>query len=461
MRSMRQMRTARHTASGARSVRRALVGGVAAAALLATAACGQTDAGSGDGAGGDDGEATASAAEGPATIRFVWWGNEERAAMTNEAVEAFEAANPDIDVETESVDFNAYFDRLATAVAAGDEPDVITMGGAYPREYGDRGVLLDLSTVSEHLDLSALDEGALSNGFFSDTQYGVPTGVNTFGLIVNPAVFEAAGVELPDDETWDWDEFVDIATQISANTPAGTYGVEDPTAPDALDLYANQHVGTGLYSEDGTVAIEPSTVQDWFEMTTTLIEQGASPEASITSELSGQPAPEQTLLGRGLAGMKFGWSNLLTAYSTAAGQDMIMVLPPGESNHEGPGMWLQASQLWTISANTEFPEASAKLLDFMVNSTEVADILGANRGIPANPTIREHLAADLTPVQQTEYDFIERVSGHVDGDFVIGPTGSTESVGILQRLNDQVLFGQMDPATAGEQFVSELTTAVS
>jgi multiple sugar transport system substrate-binding protein len=453
------MRT-RPTPGAGRQARRAVVGGLATAALLLTAACGQESTGSAEPEAAETQRGPA-AEEGPTTIRFVWWGNEERAAMTDEAVDAFEAANPDITVETESVDFNSYFDRLATAVAAGDQADLITMGGAYPREYGDRGVLLDLSTVSDDLDLSALDEGALSNGFFSDTQYGVPTGVNTFGLIVNPAVFEAAAVDLPDDESWDWDEFMDIAAEISANSPEGTYGVEDPTAPDALDLYANQHTGTGLYSEDGEVAIEPQTVEDWFEMTTTLMESGASPEASISSELSGQPSPEQTLLGRGLAGMKFGWSNLLSAYSTAAGQDMIMLLPPGESNHEGPGMWLQASQLFTISADSESPRATAKLIDFLVNSTESADILGANRGIPANPEIREHLRPGLTPVQQTEYDFIERVSGHVDGDFVIGPTGSTESVAILQRLNDQVLFGTMEPAAAGEQFVTELTAAVS
>lgn len=452
------MRHTRGTQVRARAGTRALVGGMATLALLATAACGQGDQAAEEPA-ADAGAETS--AEGPATIRFVWWGNEERAQMTNDAVDAFEAANPDITVETESVDFNSYFDRLATGVAAGDEPDVITMGGAYPREYGDRGVLLDLETMSEHLDLSTLDESALANGYFSDTQYGVPTGVNTYGLIVNPAVFEAAGVEIPDDETWDWDEFVDIATEISANTPEGTYGVEDPTAPDTLDLYVNQHTGLGLYAPDGSIAVEPSVVEDWFEMTTTLMEQGATPQASITAELAGQPAPEQTLLGRGLAGMKFGWSNLLTAYSEAAGQDMIMLLPPGESNHEGPGMWLQASQLWTISANSEHPEAAAKLIDFMVNSTEAADFLGANRGIPANAEVREHLSADLTPVQQTEFDFIERVGEHADGDFVVGPTGSTESVQILTRLNDQVLFGQLEPAAAAQQFVDELTAAVS
>src|SRR5688500_8425970 len=118
-------------------------------AALLTTACGSES--------GDDG---------PVTIRFSWWGNEDRAKITNEAGRAFEKANPDITVETESIDFNSYFDRLATSVAAQDEPDVITMGGAYPREYADRGVLLDLEQVSGELDLSKLDENALSNGTF-------------------------------------------------------------------------------------------------------------------------------------------------------------------------------------------------------------------------------------------------------------------------------------------------------
>lgn len=39
---------------------------------------------------------------GDVTIRFSWWGNEERARITSQAVDAFEKANPGITVETES-----------------------------------------------------------------------------------------------------------------------------------------------------------------------------------------------------------------------------------------------------------------------------------------------------------------------------------------------------------------------
>ena len=424
---------------------RTLIGLMATLLLLASAACGSD---SGDGGG-------------PVTIRFSWWGNEDRAKITNEAVDAFEKANPDITVKTESVDFNSYFDRLATSVAAGDEPDVITMGGAYPREYADRGVLLDMTAVSSDLDLSKLDEPALSNGNFDGKQYGVPTGVNTFGVIANPAVFEQAGVTLPDDNEWDWDDYVDLATEISKKAPDGVYGSDDPTSPETLDLYANQKTNEGLYSKKGGVAIDKGTVEDWFTMTTKLMDQGATPAASVSAEQDAQSAPEQTLLAQGKAAMMFGWSNLLTAYREAAGTDLVMLRAPGETTAKGTGMWLQASQLYTISRRSEHPDAAAKLIDFLVSDERAADLIKADRGIPANPAIRAHLQAGLDAKAKVEYDFVDRMSKLVDGDFVIGPTGSTESVDILTRVNQAVLFGQQSPEAGADQFVTELTNAVS
>ncbi|CAM3805063.1 ABC transporter substrate-binding protein [Occultella aeris] len=430
---------------------------VGAGLVLALAACGQAD--DGDTAAGDGG----TSGEGEAvTIRFAWWGNEDRAAITNEAVALFETANPNITVETEYVDFNAYFDRLATTVAAGDAPDVITMGGAYPREYGDRGALLDLAEVAEYLDTSTLDAGALSNGFFSDTQYGVPTGANTYGVVINPAIFEAAGVDLPDQDSWTWDDFAEIAAEISANTPDGTYGAADPTSAEVLDLYLNHQSGHGLYLADGSLNATPELVADWFTYSSGLMESGATPPATITSELTTQTSPEQSLLGQGLAAMSFGWSNNLGAFREASGQDLILIRVPGDTGPNGSAMWQQASQLYTINAGTEHPEAAAQLVDFLVNSTDAADLIGTDRGVPSNETIRAYLSEQgLEPTTQVEFDFLSQVSEFIDGDFVIGPTGSTESAGILTRLNQEVLFGQTSPEDAGVAFVTEVTTAIS
>lgn len=427
-------------------VRRRMAIGVTTAALLAVCACG--------------GDSTESGDDDQVTLRFSWWGNDDRARITEQAIDAFEAEHPNITVEGEPLDFEGYFDRLATSVAARDAPDVITLGGAYPREYGDRGALLDLSTVAEQLPTDGIDPAALSNGFFSDVQYSIPTGVNTYCVVVNPEVFEAAGVPLPDDTTWTWDDFVDIAQQISDNSPEGTFGAADPTSADTLDLYARQQTDAGLYTEDGGVALEPATAEAWWAMTTAMSASGATPPATITAELGGQPSPEQTLMGRGLAGMQFDWSNQLTALRTASGAPLELMRAPGESSGVAPGMWLQASQSYGIYSGSEHPEEAAMLIDFLVNSEEAASFILADRGLPANAEVLEAITPQLDEHTTAQAEFIAEIAGDVNPDLIIGPTGSTETRSIVMRLNDEVLFDRMPVEQAAASLVDQIEAAI-
>ena len=408
---------------------------------------------------GCGGSSDTESEDGAVELRFSWWGNDARAKITQEAIDRFQEQNPDITIKPEFADFDGYFDRLATSVAAGDAPDVITLGGAYPREYGDRGALLDLSTVSEELDTSMFPEAALGNGSFSGTQYGVPTGVNTYAVLANPRVFEEAGVALPDDDTWTWEDYVDIANEISANSPEGVYGTSDPTSADALDLYSRQQ-GKGLYTEDGKLDIDAQILTDWWTMSKGLMESGGAPEASMTTELAGQPSPEQTLMGRGLAGLQLEWSNQYAAFTSASGDPLVLLRAPGESVQE-PGMWLQASQLYTISAKSEHPKEAARFVDFLVNDPQAGKIIKTDRGIPANPDVLAELEPELTEMEQVVTTFMGEMAEDAGDPLVIGPTGSTESAPLLDRLNAEVLFNRMGIEEASESFVDQLTAAIS
>lgn len=410
------------------------------------------------GCGGDSGGASDDP-NAPVTLRFSWWGNQDRAALTQKAIDAFQAANPGITVKPEYGDFNGYFDKLATSVAANDAPDVITLGGAYPREYGDRGALLDLAEVKDTLKTDKIDQASLSNGNFDDKQYGVPTGVNAFGVVVNPKVFKAAGVALPDDSTWTWDDFQRIAGEIAKASPKGTYGAEDPTSADMLDLYARQR-GESLYTQDGKVGLSEGTLTDWFTMTTALRDAGATPPAAVTSELVGQPAPEQSLMGRGLAGMQLDWTNQLGSLRKASGSELQLLRAPGEGAATKPGMWLQASQIYTISARTKHQEAAAKLVNFLVNDPAAGKITLANRGIPANSEVLAAVKPSLPKDEAASADFIAAIAPKVGPALIIGPTGSTESVKILERTNAEVLFNRQSPAQGAKRFLEELGAAI-
>ncbi len=216
-------------------------------------------------------------------------------------------------------------------MAANDAPDVITMGGAYPAEYANRGALLDLAKVSGSLDLSGIDEGSLQNGQVQGKQYGISTGANALAAVVNPAVFQAAGVALPDDETWTWEDFARVAAEVTARSPEGTFGTASVLSHDSLDAFARQR-GESLYTKDGQLGLGKETVQEYFGYSLKLSGSGAAPSASETVERL-DASTEQTLMGMGRAAMMLTWSNPLTALSKAGMRSAIqdLLTPQGKA----------------------------------------------------------------------------------------------------------------------------------
>lgn len=400
--------------------------------------------------------APGQAEEGPVEIRFAWWGNAGRAELTNKAIAEFEAANPTIKVKPEYGDIGGYFDKLATQVAANDAPDVITMGGAYPAEYANRGALLDLSKVSGSLDLSKMDEGALENGQVKGKQYGVSTGANALAIVANPAVFAAAGVPFPDDATWSWDDFARTAAEVTAKSPKGTYGTATVLTHDSLDAFARQH-GKSLYTQDGQLGLDQETVRDYFDFSLKLSDSGAAPSASETVEKL-NVSTDQTLMGMGKAAMMLTWSNSLTALSKASGADLKLLKLPGEK--PTPGIWLQSSQFYTISARSKHTDAAAKLVSFLVNNEAAAKIIQSDRGVPSNPEMRTAIKDLLTPQGKVEAAYIDEIGKMDFAPTYIGPTGSTAVSEITARINTEVLFKRLTPAKAAEQWISESKAAI-
>lgn len=393
---------------------------------------------------------------GKVELRFSWWGNAARAELTSKAIKAFEAENPGITVKAEYGDIGGYFDKLATQVAANDAPDVITMGGAYPAEYANRGALLDLSKVSGSLDLSGVDEGALQNGQVEGRQYGVSTGANALSIVVNPAVFQAAGVPLPDDNTWTWDDFARVAGQVTSKSPKGTYGTATVMTHDSLDAFARQR-GESLYSKDGQLALSEETVEDYFAFSLGLSESGAAPSASETVEKL-NVSTEQTLMGLGKAAMMLTWSNSITALGKAAGTELKLFKLPGEQ--PTPGIWLQSSQFYTISARSKHPEAAAKLVNFLVNKEPAAKAIQSDRGVPSNAKMRTVIQDQLTPQGKAEAAYIDEIGKMKFAPTYIGPTGSTAVAEITARINTDVLFRRSTPDKAAAQWMSESKAAI-
>ena len=90
----------------------------------------------------------------------------------------------------------------------GVDPDAVT------RAIEDRGALLDLKKA-EGLDTGKFEEDTLKAGEFDGGLYGLNAGINSFAIVANPAIFKAAGVALPDDTTWTWDDYTKLAAEAT------------------------------------------------------------------------------------------------------------------------------------------------------------------------------------------------------------------------------------------------------
>jgi multiple sugar transport system substrate-binding protein len=430
------------------------------AALLAitllAASCGG-DSGDEGAADESDGAATDEAAESePATIRFSWWGSDERAAMTEDAIAAFEEANPDIDVEGEYIDWSGYWDRLATSTAADDMPDVVMQEERFLREYASRGALLDLNEVSGVLDTSGLDPSVLDTGNIEGGLFALASGVNTFGVIANPALFEAAGVEMPDDTTWTWDDYVETAVAVNEGSGGEIVGATDYGGNEAtFKIFARQQ-GQDLYDADGEIGFDLETMVSWWDYSLDLLERGGIPSADVIVEEQQTSGPEESMLGRGEAAMAWFWSNQLGAASEASGEELVMLRPPGETQFDRGGMYLKPAMAYAVSSQTEHPEAAATFVDFMLNDPAAIDIIGTDRGLPANLEQRERIVADLEEANAAEAEHIAEISEDISDSANTPPVGAGVTVDIITRINEEVLYNRLTPAEAVEQFISEV-----
>ncbi|MBB0243718.1 extracellular solute-binding protein [Streptomyces alkaliphilus] len=408
-------------------------------ALTFSAACAGDDSGSGSGDGGD----------GQVTIRFSWWGDDSRHRITEEAIALFEEKNPDIKVQGEYSAWDSYYDQLTTQVASNDAPDVFAIEIRRLGEFARRGSLADLGGL---VDTSDLNEQLLPSGNVDDVQYAIPTGANTFAVMLNRAVLQDAGLEVPDDTSWTWEEYLELSAQVTENTDSGVYGTQINFNDAYLRVFANQR-GEDFYTDDA-MGISEETLADWFRSHLDLMEAEAAPDAARSTEI-GSTGVETSLIATNTGAMGMWWSNQLNAMTTGSGEEVEVLRMPREAGADTSGMFLQPTMFWAAAESGSHQEAAGKLIDFLANDPDAARILGSDRGLPMNDAVLEEIRDEMPETDIASLEFISAMEGELTDPPRAYPAGAGEIPNMLQRYGEEVIFGRMSPEEAASAFLSE------
>ncbi|SDO32345.1 ABC transporter substrate-binding protein [Lentzea jiangxiensis] len=430
-----------------RGVRR----GTAWAVLLSVTASLLAACGSGSDAGGD-------LTTEKVTLRFTWWGADDRHKRTQKVIDMFQRKYPNITVKGEFKEWNGYWDSLATTMAANDAPDVMQMDELYIASYAERGALLDLNEAKKHLDTSNFDQKALATGTIAGKRYGLPVGLGMYSIMVNTDLLAKYGIPVPDDTKWSWDDLKTIGEQVSKAGGGAVFGVQSPGINDAagLSIRARQQ-GHAMFDADAKVVLPQEIARDYWQYVLDLSKSGAamSPSATIEKASAGL---NQSATATNTAAFGLWWNTQLTALTAASGAKLKLLRLPGETQGKAPGAYYKSSMFWSVSARSKYPAEAAAFVNFLANDEEAAKVLLTERGVPANQKIRETISGQLKDTDKAAKEYLDTVP--VSDPPRITPNGASTLDTILKRHTEDVLFGRTTPDQAAASFIREVQSEV-
>ncbi|HEX2908265.1 MAG TPA: sugar ABC transporter substrate-binding protein [Phototrophicaceae bacterium] len=379
---------------------------------------------------------------GPAEIRMGWWGNDDRAARTQQVIDLFQQAYPDIKVIGEPNGGTAdHFQIIDTQLAGNNAPDLIQFGGNWPdykqyleplNDYVGKQLLID---TPELFDQTALIPPTDADG----NLYGISLGTNTLVLVYNKTMIEAAGVELPQDNLT-WEEFLDYGRELKAKLPEGVAPFVDNSTNTANYLsYFYTQEGTPLWTLDdgGKSYATVESAKKWLQMWADMREEGLIPDADTTYTYT-EEGPDNSAFVSGKAAIGLIWSNQGAAYQAAMTDEVgLTTLPAGGEDAYA----IQMSQYLAINKNSQNKEAAALFINFFVTSPEAGAILQTNRGVPCSPVVRQAIADKASVTDAAVYRIYDAIA---DRTVPQGPNlpNDQEFVNELKLIGQEIAYGE-------------------
>jgi oligogalacturonide transport system substrate-binding protein len=398
------------------------------------------------------------------TLRFSWWGGEERLAATLDVIKQFEELNPNIKIEPEYGSSDGYADKLATQLASGTAPDIIQIDpGLMPALVSDEtNYFLDLNTSS--FDFSNFDENYYKlriNGFYDGKQLGIPTGISGGAVLVNQGLADQIGIDFHTQYTWDdifdWAkkvrEYDDSMYLICSN--------KDYVANILANNYAKQLSGkTFINEETKEINLTSEQWQEVYTFVKRLYDEEVIAPASYSAAYSGDnmQSDPNWIAGKYVCSFTY-MSTMETLAAANADAEYTAGLFPLYQGSDVDAWNANCPQIIAINAKSKNPEAAVEFLDYFFNNEKAMETLGCTRSVPPTAKAREICTADgsLSKLLSEAADVAGSYSGMVDDKYF----SAAEAKQIVTDEVEAVGFGVTTPESASEETISLLNNYIS
>jgi N,N'-diacetylchitobiose transport system substrate-binding protein len=366
---------------------------------LLLAGCGTPAAESTDsGTSGEGSPAAADPAADPAALTVWYMSGSLPDDVAADLKSDFESANDGVTVEYQVQQWDGIGEKLTTALASDEPPDVLEIGNTQVAQYAASGGLTDLTdAVGEFDNSDTWLPGLAEPGQWEDRTYGIPFYAGDRTVIYRTDMFDEAGVEPPTS----WDELLATGDALREQ-----FGDDDRFMPMYLPGQQWYTLASLVWDEGGELAVnEDGTWKG--ALATPEGQAGIQRYKELYDALSTAPTdadeatPQQfEVMAQGSVAMMIGlpWelASAVDANPELDGKLEVFVLPSKTAGEPAPP-FVGGSDL-AIPLGSDAPDLAREFIT-LVTSTEYQTRLAEAGAIP-NASALESAAED-NPILQT------------------------------------------------------------
>ncbi len=341
-------------------------------------------------------------------VTITWWATErgrDTAATRDlhfQLARAFEESHPNIRVAVALYPSRGFGTRIATAIAAGEGPDI--WYHYYSPDIAEEGFLEDLTPYIEASDINP-DEDWFPIGqiraFYDGSYYGVPRDSSAAVIAYNMDLFDAAGVEYPQ-PGWTVQDYLEKAIALT-DVENDIYGVGAIAGGEGCLLWSpfSFNLGTDLVSPDGTQVVGYLDTPEAANAFRFCLEMVTEHQVTAPPGLQDQFGELVFLSGKVAMQVISNWE--LAALEEQADFNWGVVEPPRFSEDSESIAWTDA-YVYYMWSGSNHKEAAWEFLEWLAGPE--AQRMQAEAGIwaPNGPQVWQELGWDEDPVLGVFYN---------------------------------------------------------
>ncbi len=319
------------------------------------------------------------------TLRFSWWGGDDRHEATLKAIELWNKKYPDIKIEPEYGGWDGWTEKLNTQVSGDTAPDIMQINYDWLINLSQDGLgFYDLNLLSDYIDLSGYNNEILSFGMREDKLNALTVSMSGRGLFFNKDIYSEIGAEIPDT----WNDLISLGKTFSEYNKY-PLDLDIQTGASAWYLsvvYVQQMTGKQFITMTGDLGFTVDDIKNALDFYKSLEDNHVIRSVQKRAEEDGNSALYQSpkFIDGTVAGV-LEWGSAVGKYQAVLDDDTLCAgnyLSSDSGNRSG---WMiKPSLMYAVSDDTKYPDEAGAFINFLLNDEECAEILGTSRGIPVS-----------------------------------------------------------------------------